>query len=314
MSEEIDQSETTIHIEQLDDSSSYSQAFLTAVYHDNIPELKKVVKKEFFRLNNKEIPNSNKIEMTNLVDGEESSEDPISKSFENEWSNLEIEEKKEENEDELEEEEVIKKDKKDLFKFSAIIATASGLMQLSFLITIIYEYFHSPRFLSANPGLIATRLVCFITISITIWKEYKNGMNIFLHSVGQGFLYRSKGKRISSGLIGLLQCATALSTLYCSSEMIVQNVSVSDCVSNFTCLMIITDVDDYLGSYFIGTDRDFDDYADGRSQQIYVIKQKGMGLNMIPELIMKGVCLFIYVISIIPMLLSIEWNVIFPKI
>jgi hypothetical protein len=205
--------EGMIHEEKLDEQSGYSYVYITSVYHDDVKELKQKLKSQFYKISNSELTEEEYMKKN----------DP---NFENEISEINLEEK-EDPENELNEKES-KNEKKDLFYYALSVALLSATIQISFIITIIKEYFNEPHFITDDPELITIRLLAFLTITLKLWIELGNGRKIVNHGIYQSFLYRSNNKRILSIFMGMVQIFTTLSTYFCSSELIVQTESVID--------------------------------------------------------------------------------------
>lgn len=277
----------------LDDESSYSHVFLTAVYHDDLEELRQVLKKKFYEINSKVVPEEEK-------EGEED------KSFGEEWDQLALEEVEDKDKEDLEEakkEEETKK--KDLFLYSVSVMLLSAFVQLSFIITIIQEYFGEEHQNTSDPEEISIRIICFITLAIYLWIELQNGRKIFNHACYHAYLYRTTAKRITAAVGGLLQCGIALCTLFCSSELICQSGGVADCVTSFTSLVIITDIDNWIGAYLVGTSKDFKIYTADRVEQIYVLR-KDKYFSYTFALVFVDLCSFaVLILSVISL-----WNAI----
>ena len=62
------------------------------------------------------------------------------------------------------------------------------------------------------------RILSFITLSIYLWTEYRNGRKKLNHAVYQGFLYQSLFKRFVSGFFGGFQMFSAFACYYTSGD------------------------------------------------------------------------------------------------
>lgn len=231
--EEKKKGKAMIHVEGLDEESSYSHVYITAVQHNDLSKLKKKLKSQFLKLDDKEFNADNIEEITD-------------KSFDEEWEELELKEGIDSDEEDLEDIEnenarvKQKTGKGKLFVYAFLVMTLAATIQLAFLITIIKEYFRVEHATTDDPERVIIRILAFITLALYLWIELSNGRKIFVHACYHGYLYRNTAKRIGSCFAGLLQCTTSLSCLFCSSQLIVQSESVADCVMNFTALVIIT--------------------------------------------------------------------------
>ena len=50
--------------------------------------------------------------------------------------------------------------------------------------------------------------------------------------------------------MGIVQIFTTLSCYFCSSELIVQTESVIDCVKDFSALIVLTEIDNWIEIFF----------------------------------------------------------------
>lgn len=281
-----------INIEKLDEKSAFSQIFLTSVFHDNISELKKAIKREFYALN----------------DNSEYNPEELESEFERKWEKLKINETESESTEELKKEE---KRATRIFWYSFSATLMSLFIQLSYIITIIYQYSQEEHYYTDNIKLICIRIVCFTVLSVYLKKEFDNGKNIFNHGLINKYLYRSTFTRIISILSGLFQCLTAISTLICSVELIIKTQNVSGCVGNFTCLVIITDVDNWIGEYYISTNNDYDKYIHKRVEQISVTHKYKSIKEKLGEIIITLLFIFAFIFSLILLYKSVKINLIY---
>ena len=251
--------EAMIHEEKLDEQSGYSHVYITSVYHDDVKELKTKLKNQFYKISNNDLTEEEYMKKR----------DP---NFENEISDINLEEK-EDPEGELNEKD-IKNPKKDLFYYALSVALLSATIQISFIITITKEYFNEPHTITDDPELITIRLLAFLTLTLKLWIELGNGRKIVTHGIYQSFLYRSNNKRLLSIFMGIVQIFTTLSCYFCSSELIVQTESVIDCVKDFSALIVLTEIDNWIGDYFLTTSKQMQVYTRDYVAQIYVLRKK----------------------------------------
>lgn len=227
---EIDESHgnAMLHTEDLDEESTYSHVYLTAVYNNNIKEMQHALKRKFLSINN-----GGKVFAEDEIDNQED------KSFNQEWEELEVEENVDNDIEDLEDtgKKIVKKD---LFHYAFGVMLLAAAIQLCFIITLIKEYFGEEHFVTDDPEQITIRILAFITLGLYLWIELSNGRKIFVHGCYHSYFYRKEYKRFGSIFAGLLQCGTSLCCLFCSSQLIVQSETVADCVMNFTSLVIIT--------------------------------------------------------------------------
>lgn len=219
-----------IHTEDLDEESTYSHVYLTAVFNNDEEKMKHHLKIRFLAINNKgeKIPDEE-------IDKRED------KSFDEEWNDLGVEEKEDNDLEDLEDVgKKVEKNDEGLFRYAFGVMLLAAAIQLCFIITLIKEYFGEEHFVTDDPEQVTIRILAFITLALYLWIELSNGRKIFVHGCYHSYFYRSGLKRAGSIFAGLLQCATSLCCLFCSSQLIVQSETVADCVMNFTSLVIIT--------------------------------------------------------------------------
>ena len=70
-----------------------------------------------------------------------------------------------------------------VFSYAFGVGTLITLVQLSFLLTIIKEYFSEPINITSDPELITIRILAFVTLSLYLWIEYLNGRKKLNHAV-----------------------------------------------------------------------------------------------------------------------------------
>ncbi len=283
-----------LHEEELDEESGYSHVYLTAVYHDDVAELKSVLKKQFWKVSQKKVPLEEFLKNND-------------QSFDNEIGELNMEQKEDPDAEDLAEL-GHKQEKKDLFFYALSVALLSCTIQIAFIVTIIKEYFHEEHVITADPELITIRILAFLTITLKLWIELGNGRKIVLHGIYQGFLYRANYKRLLSIFMGSVQIFTALSCYFCSSELIVQTETVIDCVKDFSALIILTEIDNWIGDYFLNTSKQMQIYARDYVTQIYVLKKNEYFRYTLADLVLDGIYLFTFIISIIPIYDSVTFK------
>ena len=108
--------------------------------------------------------------------------------------------------------------------------------------------------------------------------------------------------------MGAVQIFTALSCYFCSSELIVQTETVIDCVKDFSALIILTEIDNWIGDYFLNTSKQMQIYARDYVTQIYVLKKNEYFRYTLADLVLDGIYLFTFIISIIPIYDSVTFK------
>lgn len=284
-----------IHEEDLDEQSGYSHIYLTSVYHDDVNKLKDVLKRQFHKVSQKRIPLE-----TYLQNDDD-------QSFNDEIEEINLEAAFDPDKEDLEEA-GHKTKKADLFLYSLSVGLLSAIIQMSFIITLIKEYFREEHFIATDHELIAIRIFAFLTLNLKLWIEFSNGRKIVMHGVYQGFLYRDMYKRIISVFMGCVQIFTALACCFCSSQLIVQTETVVDCVKDFSALIIITEIDNWIGDYFINMSKQMRLYTREYVVQLYVLKKNEYFKYTIVDLLLDGALIATFIVSIIPIYDSIKFT------
>ena len=290
--ENISNDNAIIFDENLDETSGYTSVYMTAVYHDDIETLKSKLKEHYTQINNKgKITNENYKEINNIDNFEKDIQDI---NFENQPFLYKDEILNEENRDRL-------------FNYSVCVASLSALIQFIFSFTIIQEYHNDPIKLTSDHELITIRLLAFIALSVNIWIEYKNGRKKVNHAIYQKFLYRSNYKRIISGIFGVVQILVAFICYFCSSELIVRTETVIDCAIDFTSLLIIIEIDDWIGEYFLFTSDDIREYTRDNITQIWCIDKNYLKHHNNVERFEDFCCIICFLIVLIPIYESVNF-------
>ena len=264
-----------IYSEKLNDKSSLSFLYLTSVYHENIFELKKIIKNQFEKIS------ENKINFKNYL-----------KVCENSFAKELLK-----NEEEEEEKNLIQKE---FYTYSFFVNLLSIIIQFSFISVILKEYFYYPIFITNKPELITLRLIIFLTISLKIYIIFLNNKKIINHSIQQEFLYKSNSKKNLTLLIAILNLILNLLFFYVSSILLSLTQKCFDCVKIFTIIIILTEIDVWLCEYFIGNSKQIKIYSRGFIEQIYVTKTNEFFKYNLSDLIIDLIIVFVFILGIIP--------------
>ena len=194
-----------------------------------------------------------------------------------------------------------------VFNYAFGVGTLITLVQLSFLLTIIKEYFREPINVTGDPELISIRLLAFVTLSLYLWIEYLNGRKKLNHSVYQGFLYQSFCKRVVSGFFGGFQMFTAFACYYACGELLKRNEGVIECVVDFSSLVIIIELDDWFGDYFINTSKDMKVYSRGYIVQVWCVDRDKAKKYTLLDGIEDLICILVFIIIAIPLYRSLSF-------
>lgn len=276
--------------EDLDTSSGYTHLYLSSVIHADVRQLKATLKRQFSLINSKGIVPIEEYENIENVD-----------DFETEIKNVNLDEARE----------IIVDSKDDInyngvFNYALLVTFLTLLVQLAFFITIIKEYHLEPTFPTDDHELICMRILSFITLSIYLWTEYRNGRKKLNHAVYQGFLYQSLFKRFVSGFFGGFQMFSAFACYYTSGELLVRNENVMDCVLNFTALVILIEVDDWFGDYFLMTSKELQFYSRDYIKQIWCIDKHQLKQYTIVDLLEDICCIAVFLLVAGPLYYSIK--------
>lgn len=286
--------EAMILRKKLDEQSGYSHVYLTSVYHNNIPKLQRVLKTEYFNIN---------------TTGAITLQDYLNKpraSFDEEFNDLNLEEVKDKDLEELKGTEHEIKSQSDLFNYAISVALFTSIIQIAFIITIIKEYFNEDHVIANDPELITVRILAFMTLTLKLWIELCNGRKIVMQTIYHSYMFRGGCKRLLSCVMGFIQIFTALACYFCSSELIVQTESVIQCVKDFSALIILTEIDNWIGDYFLNTNRAMEVYARNDVSIIKVIRKKDYSRYRCADLVLDIIIIVNLIVSVIPMYSSID--------
>lgn len=271
----------------LDESSGYTHIYLTSVVHNDVKELRRRLKRQFSLINSNGTVPIEEYEKMENVD-----------SFEEEIKDINLEEA---NGDMIEPKNEL--NLTNVFNYAFGVGTLITLVQLSFLLTIIKEYFREPINVTGDPELISIRLLAFVTLSLYLWIEYLNGRKKLNHSVYQGFLYQSFCKRVVSGFFGGFQMFTA----FACGELLKRNEGVIECVVDFSSLVIIIELDDWFGDYFINTSKDMKVYPRGYIVQVWCVDRDKAKKYTLLDGIEDLICILVFIIIAIPLYRSLSF-------
>ena len=127
------------------------------------------------------------------------------------------------------------------------------------------------------------------------------------HAIYQKFLYWTFYKRFISGLFVAIQILVTLVCYYCSSELIDGTKSVIDCAIDFTSLLIIIEIDDWIGEYFLFTSDDIREYTRDNITQIWCIDKNYLKHHNNVERFEDFCCIICFLIVLIPIYESVNF-------
>lgn len=276
---------------ELDEESAYSHIYLTSVFHHEIDEVKT-------RLQNKYLEIDREVK-TEAGGQQEANPEKDEEDFKEDFDRLELEQKEYHEQEELQEAGIEIKEQ-NLFIYAVGVASLSCIIQLAFIYTIVREYWGLPHLPSNDIELITIRVLAMVTFGLYCWIELTNGKKIVTHALYHSYLYRDNKRRFVTLFYGCIQCFTALSCFFCAGEFIALTESVSDCLMNYTGLTIITDIDNWIGCYFIGTNKQFSVYSNDKVSQFLVIRKSKYFDYTLGDLFIDIITLVSAVCSVIP--------------
>ena len=145
----LTKNKAVIYDEMLDYQTGYSAIYLTSVYHDNVDELKNILKDEYSKINTTGKISLNEYKNVENLD-----------NFENDFNNLRLI-----NED-LSNNMKLEKNKNKLFLYSIGITIITIYIQLTFSFSLLFENYYDKVLITTDSNLIYLRLVLFITFSL----------------------------------------------------------------------------------------------------------------------------------------------------
>lgn len=228
-------------------------------------------------------------------------------SFNDEFNDLNLQEVKERDLEGLKGIEYDKRRKGDLFYYALSIALFTSTIQIAFITTIIKEYFNEEHIITNDPELITVRILAFMTLSLKLWIELCNGRKIVMQGIYHSYMYRSQCKRILSSLMGCIQIFSSLACYFCSSELIVQAESVIDCVKDFSALIILTEIDNWIGDYFLTTSKSMEVYTRNDVCVIKVLRKKDYTRYRCADLVLDVIVIVTLVLSVVPIYHSVNF-------
>lgn len=281
--------------------SSYSLVYITAIFHNNVSELREKVKKGFYEINGKQYK-------------EKEPKEKEDKNFIKAWNKLGETQnrrrrrpKKKQGEESVKKIELLKRDdtqkKKEinsktnkesmlnrLFWSTFFMMLLSCIVQIVFLGTLIEYFINTPYEKTSKIGLIAIRFICCLPMIANIWIEISNGEKILINAIYEPWLYRSGWKRLLSGFAGLMQTCTAFLTFICCNFLEARSQNGYESVRLFACLFVICNIDDFMGSYFLLNNKTFTEYARGKVRMISIINKKDKNRH-------RGFLIIFYIIT-----------------
>ena len=285
----LTKNKAVIYDEMLDYQTGYSAIYLTSVYHDNIDELKSVLKDEYSKINTTGKISLNEYKNVENLD-----------NFEKDFNNLRLI-----NED-LSESMKIEKKKNNLFLYSIGITIFTIYLQLTLSFTLLSENFYNKMIITTDNNLIYLRLVLFITFSLKFWIGYSNGRKKLNHSIYQNYLYRTINKNIISGLFGIIQIIIHFFIYFTFIQILIRENNLLESIFIFVCFIIIINLEKWIGNYFIFTNGNLLNYSRNNFIQIWCVDKEIIEKQNYFEYFEDGLCLLLFLLCFIPLYKSIK--------
>jgi len=285
----LTKNKAVIYDEMLDYQTGYSAIYLTSVYHDNIDELKSVLKDEYSKINTTGKISLNEYKNVENLD-----------NFEKDFNNLRLI-----NED-LSESMKIEKKKNNLFLYSIGITIFTIYLQLTLSFTLLSENFYNKMIITTDNNLIYLRLVLFITFSLKFWIGYSNGRKKLNHSIYQNYLYRTINKNIISGLFGIIQIIIHFFIYFTFIQILIRENNLLESIFIFVCFIIIINLEKWIGNYFIFTNGNLLNYSRNNFIQIWCVDKEVIEKQNYFEYLEDALCLLLFLICFIPLYKSIK--------
>jgi hypothetical protein len=285
----LTKNKAVIYDEMLDYQTGYSAIYLTSVYHDNVDELKNILKDEYSKINTTGKISLNEYKNVENLD-----------NFENDFNNLRLI-----NED-LSNSIKVEKNKNKLFLYSIGITIFTIYIQLTFCFSLLFESYYNKILIITDSNLIYLRLVLFITFSLKFWIGYSNGRKKLNHSLYQNYLYRTINKNIISGLFGLIQIVINFLIYFTFIQILIRENNLLESIFTFVCFIIIINLEKWIGNYFIFTNGNLLNYSRNNFIQIWCVDKEIIEKQNYFEYFEDGLCLLLFLLCFIPLYKSIK--------
>lgn len=275
----------------LDSNSTYAHIYITSVVHQDLIELKKRIKEQYSLINCPEDASLKEYKRQQNTESTDNFDKALSKINLKVKRDIELStELNEINEGSTKEEKkektknfilsIIKRQKmlftlnQKLFLYSLLISVISFSIQLIFIGVLTKEYFSISVLKIKDHEQIALRFIALITITIVVWIEFKRGSDKFNHAIYQKFLYISAQRRFVTAVNGLMQMMAGISCLFCSTMLIAQNDSVVNNVKTLVTMIMLLNIDNWIGDYFLNTNKRIKVYTRNHLVQIWCYDKK----------------------------------------
>lgn len=264
----------------IDEHSTFSYIFITSIKYKDSDELKECLKNEFLRINSKKQKKS----QTFLIDKFRQAVQFIHKKkikdieLEQE-TNISIPSTPHEKSEQEKIEYILNRN---LFLKSVFIGFLSTLIQMTFLILLTKNYYKMNIQKTDDPEKISMRIVTVFGMSVLVWIEYRNGKVKFNHGLFQGFFYVNIKRRLITIIFSLIQMISGLLCLVSCTMLIAQNASVVENAKSFGAIIMLVNIDDWAGEYFLNSNKRMKVYLGGSLECIWCYdKERRMCLRLV---------------------------------
>ena len=276
----------------MDKNSTYSIIYITSVIHQDLIELKKRLKQHYSSIN-----------CTGEISLKEYKKRKNIDNFERDIKKINLETKRDvELGTELQEinkkeesKAVIKKGKpkktnfllsiikqqkvlftlnRKLYLYCLFISFLSFSLQLTFITVLVREYYNLDIVLTKDNEQLAIRFIALFTMSLMVWIEYKHGIDKLNHATYQSFLYRSVARRNVSMFTSFMQMISAIGCLLVCTMLIAQTSSVIDNAKSLGAILMLLNIDNWIGDYFVHSNKRIKVYTRDHIVQIWCYDKK----------------------------------------
>ena len=311
----------------MDQNSTYSHIYITSVIHQDLGELRNRLKEQYSVINSTgEIPLK-----------EYKSRKDID-NFERDIKKINLETKRDvelgtelQEMNKKEEEKIILKTEKNtkstnfilsiinqqkvlftlnrkLFLYCLFISFLSFSIQLIFITVLVREYYNLDIVHTKDNEQLAIRFIALFTMSLMVWIEYKNGIDKLNHAIYQSFLYRSVARRNVSIFTSLMQMIAAILSLLVCTMLIAQTSSVIDNAKSLGAILMLINVDNWIGDYFVHSNKRIKVYTREHIVQIWCYDKKNHQCLTFMYIVEIGIFFFFLLVSFYWIVKSIGYN------
>ena len=276
----------------MDQNSTYSHIYITSVIHQDLSELRNRLKEQYSVINStgeiplkeyksrKDIDNFErdikKINLETKRDVELGTE--LQEINKKEESKAVIKKGKQKKTNFLLS--IIKQQKvlftlnRKLYLYCLFISFLSFSLQLTFITVLVREYYNLDIVLTKDNEQLAIRFIALFTMSLMVWIEYKHGIDKLNHAIYQSFLYRSVARRNVSMFTSFMQMISAIGCLLVCTMLIAQTSSVIDNAKSLGAILMLLNIDNWIGDYFVHSNKRIKVYTRDHIVQIWCYDKK----------------------------------------